>query len=162
MNMKTAWEEVHTDTPPEEALPAALPVDDPVEEPVVTVNEDSALGLAELLLKNPGRVERLNRDQTRLPLLVPRFLIIALAIAFKVLGANSHNTIVSADHDGGKALAKAFDDMFKIDGANATLALNWGIALVVYLVIGLAVARFVARLAAIRPVARRRRPVAHG
>jgi hypothetical protein len=89
-------------------------------------------------------------------------LIIALAIAFKVLGANSHNTIVSAVHDGGKALAKPFDDMFKIDGANATLALNWGIALVVYLVIGLAVARFVARLAAIRPVARRRRPVAHG
>src|SRR5438552_3816895 len=79
MNMKTAWEEVHTDTPPEEALPAALPADDSVEEPVVTVNEDSARGLAELLLKNPGRVERLNRDQTRLPLLVPRFLIIALA-----------------------------------------------------------------------------------
>jgi hypothetical protein len=89
-------------------------------------------------------------------------LIIALAIAFKVLGANSHNTIVSAVHDGGKTLARPFDDMFKIDGAKATLALNWGIALVVYLVIGLAVAGFVARLAAIRPVARRRRPVAQG
>ena len=89
-------------------------------------------------------------------------LIIALGIAFKALGANSHNTIVSAVHDGGKALAKPFNDMFKIDGAKATLALNWGIALLVYLVIGLAVARFVARLAAIRPVARRRRPVAQG
>jgi len=89
-------------------------------------------------------------------------LIIALAIAFKVLGANSHNTIVSAVHDGGKALAKPFDDMFKLDGAKATLALNWGIALVVYLVLGLAIAHFVARLAAIRPVARRRRPVAQG
>jgi hypothetical protein len=81
MNTKTVWEESHTDTPgqvttpPEEALLSVLPAD----EPVVTVNEDSALGLVELLLKNPGRVEHLNRDQTRLPLLVPRFLIIALA-----------------------------------------------------------------------------------
>ncbi len=85
MNTKTVWEELHTDTPgqvttpPEEALLNVLPADEPVEEPVMTVNEDSALGLVELLLKNPGRVERLNRDQSRLPLLVPRFLIIALA-----------------------------------------------------------------------------------
>ena len=89
-------------------------------------------------------------------------LILALAIAFKMLGANSHNTIVSAAHDAGKALAKPFDNMFKVDGAKATLALNWGIALVVYLVIGLAIARLVARLAAIRPIARRRRGLASG
>ena len=83
-------------------------------------------------------------------------LILALAIAFKVLGANGHNTIVSAAHDAGKALAKPFDNMFKVDGAKATLALNWGIALVVYLVVGVALARFVGRLALVGPVARRR------
>jgi hypothetical protein len=55
-------------------LPADLP-----EEPAVAVNEDSNLGLVELLLKNPQRVERLNRDPTRLPILVPRFVAIALA-----------------------------------------------------------------------------------
>src|SRR5207302_3332309 len=44
-------------------------------------------------------------------------LIIALGIAFKVLGANGHNTIVSGVHDAGHALASPFNDMFKIDGA---------------------------------------------
>jgi hypothetical protein len=84
-------------------------------------------------------------------------LIIALAIAFKALGANEHNTIVSAVHDAGRALAAPFDKMFKLDGAKRTLALNWGIALVVYLVVGFAIARLVGRLATARPVARRRR-----
>jgi hypothetical protein len=37
------------------------------------------------------------------------------------------------------------------------LAVNWGIALVVYLVVGFAIARLVGRLATARPVARRRR-----
>ena len=84
-------------------------------------------------------------------------LIIALAIAFKVLGANSHNTIVSGVHDAGHALASPFNNMFKVDGAKATLAVNWGIAVIVYLAVGFAIARFVARLGAIRPLGRRRR-----
>ena len=84
-------------------------------------------------------------------------LIIALGIAFKALGANSHNTIVSGVHDAGHALASPFNNMFKVDGAKATLAVNWGIAVVVYLAIGFAIARFVARLGAIRPLGRRRR-----
>ncbi len=88
-------------------------------------------------------------------------LVIALAIAFKVLGANDHNTIVSGVHDAGKALAEPFDAMFKLDGAKATLAVNWGIAVVVYLAVGFAVARIVGRLARVRPVARRR-PLAQG
>src|SRR5690242_11730723 len=56
-----------------------LPADVIPEEAEIAVNEDSALGLVELLLKNPERVERLNRDAARLPTLVPRFLAIALA-----------------------------------------------------------------------------------
>lgn len=84
-------------------------------------------------------------------------LIIALAILFKTLGANPHNTIVSGVHDAGRALAGPFDSMFKLHGAKVALAVNWGIALVVYLVVGFAVARFVGRLATARPVTRRRR-----
>ena len=84
-------------------------------------------------------------------------LIIGLGIAFKALGANSHNTIVSGVHDAGHALASPFNNMFKVDGAKATLAVNWGIAVVVYLAVGFAIARFVARLGAIRPLGRRRR-----
>jgi hypothetical protein len=83
-------------------------------------------------------------------------LIIGLAILFKTLGANPDNTIVSAVHDAGKALAGPFDSMFKLHGAKVALAVNWGIALVVYLAVGFAIARFVGRLARVRPVARRR------
>ncbi|MDX6659767.1 MAG: hypothetical protein QOJ55_589 [Solirubrobacteraceae bacterium] len=86
-------------------------------------------------------------------------LIIGLAILFKTLGANPHNTIVSGVHDAGRALAGPFDSMFKLHGAKVALAVNWGIALVVYLVVGFAIARFVGRLATARPVARRRRLV---
>ncbi|HEV7461214.1 MAG TPA: hypothetical protein VGN78_11800 [Solirubrobacteraceae bacterium] len=84
-------------------------------------------------------------------------LIIGLAILFKALGANPHNTIVSGVHDAGRALAGPFDSMFKLHGAKVALAVNWGIALVVYLVVGFAIARVVGRLATARPVARRRR-----
>jgi hypothetical protein len=84
-------------------------------------------------------------------------LIIGLAILFKTLGANPHNTIVSAVHDAGGALAGPFDSMFKLHGAKVALAVNWGIALAVYLVVGFAIARVVGRLATAHPVARRRR-----
>ena len=83
-------------------------------------------------------------------------LIIGLAILFKTLGANPDNTIVSGVHDAGRALAGPFDSMFKLHGEVA-LAVNWGIALVVYVVVGFAIARVVGRLATVRPVARRRR-----
>jgi hypothetical protein len=84
-------------------------------------------------------------------------LIIGLAILFRTLGANPDNTIVSAVHDAGRFLAGPFDSMFKLHGAKVALAINWGIALIVYLVVGFAIARLVGRLATARPVARRRR-----
>jgi hypothetical protein len=64
--------------PPEEAPMTVLPAVGPIDEPPAA-SEQSALGLVELLLKQPERVERLNRDEVRLPVLVPRFLAIALA-----------------------------------------------------------------------------------
>lgn len=85
MNTKTVCEHVPHDAPDqaglsvEEPLMTVFPADRPVETPATAVKDDSALGLVELLLKDPDRVERLNRDVGRLPILVPRFLIIALA-----------------------------------------------------------------------------------
>jgi hypothetical protein len=72
-------------------------------------------------------------------------------------GSGHDNTIVSGVHDAGRALAGPFDAKFKLHGAKVALAVNWGIALIVYLVVGFAIARFVGRLATARPVARRRR-----
>jgi hypothetical protein len=70
-------------------------------------------------------------------------LIIALGIAFVVLGANRGNTIVHHVHDWAKTLVGPFDGMFHLHSAKATLALNWGIGLVVWLIIGSLVARIV-------------------
>jgi hypothetical protein len=54
--------------PPEEAAPLAG----------AAADEHSVLGLTELLLKDPGRVDRLARDEGRQGLLVPCFLAIGL------------------------------------------------------------------------------------
>ncbi|TMK40104.1 MAG: hypothetical protein E6G56_08880 [Actinobacteria bacterium] len=75
-------------------------------------------------------------------------LVIAAAVLFVVLGANPSNTIVSAIHDAGRALAGPFDGMFKIKDAKGAIALNWGIALVVYLVLGSIVAGIFRRMGA--------------
>lgn len=58
--------------PPEKSV-AAPP------EPLVEVDEGSSMGLVELLLKDPRRVDALNRDEARQPHLIPRFLGIALS-----------------------------------------------------------------------------------
>ena len=70
--------------------------------------------------------------------------IIVAAILLQVLGANSHNTIVSDIHDAGSALAGPFKNLFSVGSANASMAVNWGLAALVYLIIGHLVARLIA------------------
>jgi hypothetical protein len=61
-------------------IPEVIPVLEPAdEEPLVEANEHSLLGLSELLLKSPARIDRLTRDDHRQAELIPRFLIVALA-----------------------------------------------------------------------------------
>jgi hypothetical protein len=69
------WSETLGDggTPREET-----PFVEPAAEVQVNVNEHSLLGLAELLLKQPARVDGLTREETRQPELIPRFLAISL------------------------------------------------------------------------------------
>jgi hypothetical protein len=70
-------------------------------------------------------------------------LIIALGIAFVVLKASPSNTIVSHIHSWAHWLAGPFNGMFHLHSARGTVALNWAIALVVYLAIGSLLARLV-------------------
>jgi hypothetical protein len=58
--------------------PVVLPVEELADIEVVA-DERSVLGLTELLLKNPGRLDRLARDEGRQPLLIPSFLAVGLA-----------------------------------------------------------------------------------
>lgn len=62
-------------------------------------------------------------------------VIIALAIAFVVLGANASNDIVSNVHDWAKTLVGPFKDIFSLSDRKANVALNYGLAILVYLLI---------------------------
>jgi hypothetical protein len=73
--------------------------------------------------------------------------VIVAAILLFVLGANAHNTIVSDVHDVGRTLVGPFKGLFSVGGAKVTMAVNWGIAALVYLVLGHLVARAVAYVA---------------
>jgi hypothetical protein len=70
--------------------------------------------------------------------------VIVLGILFIVLEANPDNAIVSAVDDVARALVGPFDGMFSLDHAKATVAVNWGIAALAYLIIGALIAWLVA------------------
>ena len=72
-------------------------------------------------------------------------LVIAVAIVLWVLSANPHNAVVSDIHDAGAWLVGPFKNLFSIKGAKLHLAVNWGIAAVVYLIVGGFLARLIAR-----------------
>lgn len=74
-------------------------------------------------------------------------LIIVAAIILRVVGANASNSIVRDVHDVGNALVGPFKNVFSIKNAKVSMAVNWGLAAVVYLIVGGFIARFIARLA---------------
>jgi hypothetical protein len=63
-------------------------------------------------------------------------LIIVAGILLVVLKANPANSIVSEVHSWAHWLAGPFDGMFGFHSANAVIAVNWGIAAIVYLIVG--------------------------
>ncbi|MHB8690388.1 MAG: hypothetical protein ACYDHH_04010 [Solirubrobacteraceae bacterium] len=75
-------------------------------------------------------------------------LIIVTAIVLRLINANQANTIVSDLHDAGKWLVGPFLGLFIFDhDRKLTMTVNWGIAGLVYLVIGAFLARAIARTA---------------
>jgi hypothetical protein len=64
-----------------------IPMVEPADGPAVHVDEHSLLGLTELLLKQPLRVDALARDESRQAELIPRFLaIVFLSFSVYALG----------------------------------------------------------------------------
>jgi hypothetical protein len=63
-------------------------------------------------------------------------LLIVAGIVVVLLKANPTNTIVSDVHDAARWLAGPFDGIFSFHSARVALAVNWGIAAVVYLIAG--------------------------
>lgn len=73
--------------------------------------------------------------------------IIVAAIVLKVAGANAGNTIVHDIHDVGQTLVGPFKNVFTIKNPKASIAANWGLAAVVWLLVGGLIAGLIARAA---------------
>jgi hypothetical protein len=70
-------------------------------------------------------------------------LIIAAGILLVMLKANRTNTIVSDVHGWAHWLAGPFAGMFSVQNARTAVAVNWGVAAVVYLFVGELVTRLI-------------------
>lgn len=74
-------------------------------------------------------------------------LLIVAAIVLRVVGANPGNSIVRDIHDAGRWLVGPFKNVFSVKNAKESIALNWGLAALIYLIVGHALASVIARLA---------------
>jgi hypothetical protein len=72
-------------------------------------------------------------------------VIIVAGILLVVLKANPSNSIVSQVHDWARSLAGPFDGIFSFRNAHVAIAVNWGIAAVVYLFVDGLIARLIGR-----------------
>jgi hypothetical protein len=72
--------------------------------------------------------------------------LIALGIVFHVLDANTHKWVVSDVERAARWFAGPFDNTFMVHSAKLAIALNWGIAIVVFAILGRLAARLVQKL----------------
>jgi hypothetical protein len=72
-------------------------------------------------------------------------LILVAGIVLVLLKANGSNEIVKAVHDAARWLAGPFDGMFNLSGKRVETAVNWGVAAVVWFLVGHLIARVIAR-----------------
>jgi len=73
--------------------------------------------------------------------------LIVAGILVHVFDANMSNAIVSFFDDAASWLTQPFHGIFDPDGKNVKLAVNWGLAAVVYAIVGMLLARVLARSA---------------
>src|SRR3954466_7025227 len=73
--------------------------------------------------------------------------IIVVGIVLHLLGANASNGIVSTIYDAARWLVGPFKGVFSPSGAKAQIAANWGLAAVIYAIVGGIVSRLLAGMA---------------
>jgi hypothetical protein len=72
-------------------------------------------------------------------------LLILLAIVLRDVDANAGNTIVKGIHEGANFFAGAFTGLIKFNGhPKRAITVDWGIALLVYLLVGALISRLIA------------------
>jgi hypothetical protein len=72
-------------------------------------------------------------------------LILIAGIVLTLLGANPSNGIVKVVHDAARFLAGPFRGLFSLGSHKATVAVNWGIAAVVWYGLARLIARLILR-----------------
>ena len=87
---------------------------------------------------------------------------IVVGIALHLLDANAGNALVGFVYDVANWLVGPFKGLFSLDDGKATIAVNWGIAAIVYGIVGALISRLLAGagLAARDRFVTRRRTVA--
>jgi hypothetical protein len=71
--------------------------------------------------------------------------IIILGIVLVLIKANPNNQIVDFILDVGRFLTKPFHNLFPQDNPRQDILVNWGIAAIVYLIVGSLIARLARR-----------------
>jgi hypothetical protein len=71
--------------------------------------------------------------------------LIVIGIVLVLLDANRGNAIVDWLVGAGQFLADPFHDVFKFHGHKARIAVNWGLAAVIYAIVGGMIARLLRR-----------------
>jgi hypothetical protein len=74
-------------------------------------------------------------------------LLIALAIVFRLIGANPSNSIAHDVHTAASTIVGPFRGLFVFRHAKLEMTVNWGLAALVYLILGAALAALIARAA---------------
>jgi uncharacterized protein YggT (Ycf19 family) len=72
-------------------------------------------------------------------------LFIIAGIVLVLVGANMNNDIVDFVMDIGRFFARPFGDLIPQDNQRANYVVNWGIAAIVYLIVGSIIARLIRR-----------------
>jgi hypothetical protein len=72
--------------------------------------------------------------------------LIVIGILLVVLGANESNSIVSTLHDWASWLSQPFHNVFHIKNGKTNTAVNWGLAAVVYAIVGAIISRVLASI----------------
>ena len=72
-------------------------------------------------------------------------LLIVLGILLVVLEANRDNAIVDALLEAGEFLVEPFDNVFDLKRRKVEVAVNWGLAALVYSIIGAVIVRLLRR-----------------
>jgi hypothetical protein len=71
--------------------------------------------------------------------------LIVIGIVLVLLEANRDNAIVDWLVGAGQFLVEPFDNIFKLDGRKAQVGVNWGLAALLYAIVGGLIARLLRR-----------------